>query len=395
MSEQYGEDVGDRILCKMGNQIKTDRLFGLLAGRYSSDVFVFLMERGKTGTEDTISDFSKKLMKDIDIQKISLKYGVYENVEHAVPVNVLCDRAMMALQSTRRHYGTVIGRYDENLQQKADWENRLEESMEKALNTGQFQVYYQPKHDAKSGKLIGAEALLRWIHPEYGFISPGDFIPLFEKNGFVSRADYYVWDNVCRDLRVWMEAGISIVPVSVNTSKLDFTEGDYWERIHKSVDTYKVPKEKLHIEVTETLVSGNINEELVTLLNELREEGFKIEMDDFGKGYSSLNILGTLPLDILKLDMSFISDLGNERKFKVLVSVISMAKNLQLQTVAEGVETKEQMEVLRDLGCDGVQGYYFSKPLPREEFAKYLTGGDGVFWLKRWQEQEKQAGKQS
>lgn len=372
VNERYGEETGDRILRKMGNQIKTDKEFGLLAGRFGSDVFVFLVEQGETSTEETISYFSKKLMKDMDIQKISLKYGLYENVEHAVPVNVLCDRAMMALRSIKRHYGTVIGRYDESLQQKADWENRLEESMEKALKTGQFQVYYQPKHDAKSGKLIGAEALIRWIHPEFGFISPGDFIPLFEKNGFVARADFYVWENVCRDLKVWKENGISTVPVSVNTSKLDFMEGDYWERIHRSVDTYKVPKEMLHIEVTETLVSGNIEEELVDLLNKLREEGFKIEMDDFGKGYSSLNILGTLPLDILKLDMSFIRNIGNERKFKVLASVISMAKNLQLQTVAEGVETKEQLEVLRDLGCDGIQGYYFSKPLPKEEFTEYL-----------------------
>lgn len=370
-NERYGEEAGDRILRKMGNHISTNSKCCVLAGHFNGDVFVLLAEQREQTTEELIADCSKSLMKDPDIQKVSLKFGVYENVEHALPVSVLCDRAIIALRSIKRHYGIAIGKYNEELRKKNDWENKLENDMNRALKQRQFQVYYQPKHDTKTGALIGAEALIRWIHPEYGFISPGDFIPLFERNGFVAEADFYVWESVCSDLRSWMDNGIPTVPVSVNSSKVDFADEHYWERIHNPVERYRVQKDKLHIEVTETLISENMNE-LVELLRKLQEEGFKIEMDDFGKGYSCLNTLGTLPLDIVKLDMSFISQIRNDRQLSVLSSVIGLSRSLNLITVAEGVETREQAEVLQKLGCDGIQGYFFSKPLPKIAFTEYL-----------------------
>lgn len=372
VNERYGEMTGDRILRKIGNQIKTGKKPDTLAGRYSGDNFVILVEQGKQNTEDMISYYSSVVMKALDIQKVALKFGIYDDVEHNVPVSVLCDRVKMALRRNKQYYGTAIARYDKAFREKIDWENKLEQFMEAAVKENQFQVYYQPKHDAKSGRLIGAEALVRWVHPELGFISPGDFIPLFERNGFITEADYYVWENVCRDLRAWMDAGMNVVPVSVNGSKLDFAAKDYVERLHKPVDAYHVPKQYLHIEVTESLVSENIDE-LEKLLEKLRAEGFQIEMDDFGKGYSSLNTLGTLSLDVVKLDMSFISQIGNERKLRILAAMISLAKNLKLHTVAEGVETEEQLKVLKELGCDAIQGYYFSKPLPKEQFTEYLN----------------------
>lgn len=372
MNELYGEVLGNRILKKIGNHIMTYRSSDTIAGRYSGDVFVILLEPGSRDTEDIIACYKSIAMNDSDIQKISLKFGIYDDVEHNVTVSVLCDRAQMALRRNKQYYGTAIARYDKAFREKIDWENKLKQSMETAVKENQFQVYYQPKHDAKSGRLIGAEALVRWVHPELGFISPGDFIPLFERNGFITEADYYVWKNVCCDLRAWMDAGMNVVPVSVNGSKLDFAAKDYVERLHKPVDAYHVPKQYLHIEVTESLVSENIDE-LEKLLEKLRTEGFQIEMDDFGKGYSSLNTLGTLPLDVVKLDMSFISQIGNERKLRILAAVISLAKNLKLHTVAEGVETEEQLKVLKELGCDAIQGYYFSKPLPKEQFTEYLN----------------------
>lgn len=371
MNECYGEATGDRILCKIGNQIKSNKQFNTLAGRYSGDVFAILMEQSKENTEDLIACYKSVVMEDLDIQKISLKFGVYDNIEHNVPISILCDRTQMALRSNKQHYGTAIARYDKAFREKIEWENRMEQSMESAVKERQFQVYYQPKHDARNGKLIGAEALIRWIHPELGFISPGDFIPLFERNGFITEVDYYVWKNVCYDLRDWMDAGITTVPISVNGSKLDFVEKDYWERLHNPVNKYQIPREMLHIEVTESLVSEDM-QELVGLLDRLRKDGFKIEMDDFGKGYSSLNTLGTLPLDVVKLDMSFINQIGNERKYRILSAVVSLAKNLQLYTIAEGVETEEQLKILQNLGCDAIQGYYYSRPLPKEQFTEYI-----------------------
>lgn len=214
----------------MANYIRGGNECCVLAGRYNSDIFVLLVEQNDKSSEEMIADCGKKMMKDPEVQKVSLKFGVYENVDHTLEVSVLCDRAMIALRSIKGYYGVTIAKYDEKLRKKIDWENKMEMSMEKALKEKQFQVYYQPKHDAQSEKLVGAEALVRWIHPEYGFISPGDFIPLFEKNGFVTELDHYVWESVCRDLSVWMKNGIESVPVSVNVSKLDFAEEDYWNR---------------------------------------------------------------------------------------------------------------------------------------------------------------------
>ena len=212
---------------------------------------------------------------------------------------------------------------------------------------------------------------MRWIHPEYGFMSPGDFVPLFEQNGFITYVDYYVWKRTCGNLRRWIDGGLTVVPISVNSSRRDFHHEDYLQRLREPLEENGLSPELLHIEVTESLLADQ-PEHIRSMLEACRKAGFSVEMDDFGAGYSSLTLLGSLPLDVVKLDMSFIRQAENEKNARVLAAALKLAHSLGLRTVAEGVETEKQLSMLRSLGCYAVQGYYFSKPLPEDEFEDYL-----------------------
>lgn len=371
INERFGVHVGDEILKGIGRQLRKLAAAGVLVGRYNGDQFASLTEHMEGGNPLSLQEGLAGLMTDAPLQNIVMKFGIYENVDHDVPVSVLCDRAVMALRTIKHQYGQVYARFDEKLLHKVTQQQNIELDMHEALKEGQFKVYYQPKHDLKTGALVGAEALIRWIHPEYGFMPPGEFIPLFEKNGFVTETDYFVWARTCENLRRWIEQGLSVVPISVNASKLDFKQVNFLKRWMKPVNDNKVSHEYLHIEVTESLFSDDVNE-LIDILKDCREAGFQVELDDFGTGYSSLNTLGSLPLDVVKLEMSFVKQIHEERRMRVLAACINLAKSLKLTTVAEGVESTEQMEVLQNLGADVVQGYYFSRPIPEEEFENYL-----------------------
>lgn len=265
-----------------------------------------------------------------------------------------------------------MAKYEEKLLIEHERKERIEECMREALENNQFRVYYQPKHDANTGELTGAEALIRWEHPEYGFMSPGEFIPIFEDNGFITEVDNFVWKKTCENLHKWIEKGLNVVPVSINASKLDFMRPDFFEKLNKASTEMDVPSGLLHIEVTESLFSDQI-EELVDILSKCQENGYKIELDDFGSGYSSLNTLSILPLDVVKMDMSLVKAITDFKSMRVFSACINLARSLGLKTVSEGVETKEQMWAIRELGGDVIQGYYYSKPLSEEDFEKYLS----------------------
>ncbi|MGN0583215.1 MAG: EAL domain-containing protein [Oscillospiraceae bacterium] len=375
LNEKDGKQAGDSKLKAVANFMKNAGDPCLLAGRFGGDQFVALFRRDdefeKNISMDDVNDVLVSSPSE-GMEEIRIKFAIYENVEHDVPVSVICDRALLALQTIRGKYGKRMAKYEESLLIEHERKERIEECMREALANNQFRVYYQPKHDANTGELTGAEALIRWEHPEYGFMSPGEFIPIFEDNGFITEVDNFVWKKTCENLHKWIEKGLNVVPISINASKLDFLRPDFFDNLNKASNEMDVPSGLLHIEVTESLFSDQI-EELVDILSKCQENGYKIELDDFGSGYSSLNTLSILPLDVVKMDMSLVKAITDFKSMRVFSACINLARSLGLKTVSEGVETKEQMWAIRELGGDVIQGYYYSKPLSEEDFEKYLS----------------------
>ena len=248
------------------------------------------------------------------------------------------------------------------------WEHHVEENMERALAAEEFQIYLQPKYNPVTEELSGAEALVRWINQEDGLISPGRFIPIFEKDGFITRLDDYMIAHVAALQMRWLSEGRKVVPVSVNVSRAHFTRPDLAEHICGLVDQYHLPHELLEIELTESAFFDD-KEALLQTVNALKKYGFFVSMDDFGAGYSSLNSLKELPLDVLKLDAEFFRGQYEKERGNIVVSeAIRLAKKLNMKIVAEGIEEQDQVTFLAGLGCDMIQGYYFAKPMPANEY---------------------------
>lgn len=373
INEIYGVEMADKILRWEGKYLLALQDDMTIVGRYGSDQMVMLgtHEFIHSCTESEQRNAFASAKEENGLPEIRIKFGICEDIRKNRSVVGSCDNAHTALNSIKHHYGEDIAFYNNDIKVKIEKQRRIEDSMYKSLRNGDFKVYYQPKHNAKTGELVGAEALVRWIHPEYGFMSPGDFIPLFETNGFIVENDRFVWRKTCENLKDWGAKGIKTVPISINASRLTMANADVVRNMQEAVRNNALSAEQLHIEITETLMTENM-EDLLEKLNEIREIGFKVELDDFGSGYSSINILSSLPIDILKLDMSFMQQFGDEKRAKVLAACINLAKELGFKTVSEGVEYKEQNELLDTLGVDMIQGYLYSKPLPEDEFEKYM-----------------------
>lgn len=262
--------------------------------------------------------------------------------------------------------------FDQKLIDEQHWEDKISECQSKAIDNDEFVIYYQPKYDPNTDKLTGAEALIRWNSPDLGFVSPGRFIPQFEKSGFITEIDHYMLKHVAMDQKKWLDSGYECVPVSVNVSRAHFIESDLAEQIKDIVDAAGAPRNLLEIELTESAFFDDKNA-LISTIQRLQDYGFTVSMDDFGSGFSSLNSLKDLPLDVLKLDAGFFSgDISDDRSGIVVSETIRLAKSLNMKTVAEGVELKEQVEFLAAKGCDMIQGYYYSKPLPEGDFVEKL-----------------------
>ena len=258
--------------------------------------------------------------------------------------------------------------FDEAMREEQVWERRVEDDMDRALAANEFKVYLQPKYSTKKEELSAAEALVRWIHPEFGFVSPAKFIPIFERNGFITKLDDYMLTEVSKLQAKWLEDGKKLVPISVNVSRAHFSQYDLAEHIRAIVDEYKVPHEFIELELTESAFFDD-KQILLDTIKKLKEYGFKVSMDDFGAGYSSLNSLKELPLDIIKLDAQFFRDIEDKKRADLIVcDTIKLAKKLGMQIVAEGIETREQVDFLAQQHCDLIQGFYFAKPLPVNEF---------------------------
>ena len=265
--------------------------------------------------------------------------------------------------------------FDDMLVEELRWVDTVQAHQQSALQNEEFAVYYQPKYDPVTDELRGAEALVRWISPEFGFIPPGRFIPIFENNGFVTQLDHYMISHVARDQKAWLDAGFKCVPVSVNVSRAHFIEADLAEQIRDMVDEAQCPHEYIEIELTESAFFDD-KDALVTTINKLKSYGFSVSMDDFGSGYSSLNSLKDMPLDVLKLDAEFFrGENAGERGELVVSEAIKLAKSLSMRTVAEGVEEKRQVEFLAEQGCDMIQGYFYAKPMPGSEYEQRMKDG--------------------
>lgn len=372
VNDIFGIGAGDRLLREVADLYTGIVGAGGLCGRLRWDRFACLVEQGKEYSDERFRKAAEQLKILSNIKNVALKWGIYEITDPKVPVEQMCDWALLAAGSIKGKYNKYYAKYDDRLRDKLLREQRMEESMEEALRENQFSVYFQPKYDLRHDELAGAEALVRWCHPEWGVMSPAEFIPLFEKNGFITRLDQYVWDKVCAMLREWSDQGYPVLPVSVNVSRADAYQADLTSVLLQTVERYHLPPASLRLEITERAYMESPGQMSQTV-EQLRKLGFEIEMDDFGQGYASLNMFNQMAIDALKLDMNSLKDEGKRHMNQgILRFIMSLARWMGLSIVAEGVETEEEMEQLREIGCDYGQGYYFAKPMTRWDFEELL-----------------------
>lgn len=372
LNDLFGESTGDKLLRYIGKFLKEINLPLCVSGRLYADNFVVCYEAGKGDSRRMINTLQMVADSFAINNRTILSFGLYRIDDKTLPVSVMCDRANMALWKAKGNFKNPYCEYDEKMRQQVLKEQKIINAMEMAIQNKEFTLYLQPKYNIEKGTIIGAEALVRWISLENGFISPGDFIPVFENNGFVYEVDKFIWEESCRYLRKWLDEGREVHPISVNVSRIDLYDPKLVQHLVDLREKYQLPSQYLELEITESAYTED-PEQIVAITNKLREAGFVILMDDFGTGYSSLNMLKDIQIDVLKLDMGFLKSSDYSAKGgNILTAILKMAESLKMQTIAEGVETKEQVEFLKSIGCKYVQGFYYSKPLPVDEFEKLI-----------------------
>ena len=369
-----GREFGDRVLAAIGDGIR-----GFLAdtegiaSRFEADRFEIYCQH--TDDYQALLDRLQDEVNALSINaSIRLRMGVAPWRRGVEPV-LLFDSARAACSMVRGNYKTRLMVYDEEMHQRELMDQRLLNDLRRAVEERELTVFYQPKYNVQCDppRLCSAEALIRWKHPELGMVSPGRFIPLFEGNGQISAVDSFVWDEAARQIAEWREKFNITLPVSVNLSRVDVFDPTLEARLEGLIERYGLEHRALKLEVTESAYTDNA-EQMIELINRLRAKGFEIEMDDFGSGYSSLNMLSYMPIDVLKMDMQFVHNITqSEKDFKLVELVLDIARYLKVPVVAEGVETEAQLSMLKGAGCDLVQGYYFSRPLPPEEFESLIV----------------------
>ncbi|MBQ3310465.1 EAL domain-containing protein [bacterium] len=384
INELYGFESANIILKDIYDIIKKNLFGNDLLTRSSAATYFFVV---KYTQEEDIKCLVNKIKKDIDaynsekmlVYKKSVKnsviytkllpqFGIYMVNDFSVPIYMMCDRVSLAKRTISGDVNKYISFYDDNLRQQLLNEKTIEDEMYGALESNQFVMYLQPKYNMRTLEIIGSEALVRWIHPIRGFIPPCDFIPLFEKNGFILNLDRYIWEQACLTIRRWIDEGKKPIPISVNVSRVHLSNELFIKDLNDLVKMYNIPTSLLELELTESAGYEDFPQ-FLKIVKELKKCGFSIAMDDFGSGYSSLNMLRQIPCDILKLDRGFINDTTyNERGKIVVQSILTMAKNLDLKTVSEGIETVEQANFLNQSGCDIAQGFLYAKPMSVKDF---------------------------
>ena len=376
VNELYGREFGDQVLRILARKIQ-QTLTGTdgIACRVEADMFlVYCVHR--EDYDVVLEKILKGLTGVARTVRIRLRVGVYPHADRKLDIERQFDRAKIACNMLRGSFTKSIMIYDLALQRSEIYSESLINDIHKAIEQHQLEVFYQPKYNVRGDKpvLASAEALVRWRHPEYGMVPPGDFIPLFEGNGLIQLVDYYVWREVGRQIAYWKQTYGVTFPVSINVSRIDIYDPDLEKKLLDIVEGNDLSTADLMLEVTESAYAED-SDQLVEAVERLRSHGFRIEMDDFGSGYSSLNMLFSLPIDVLKLDMKFIQNIRENSKSMTLIQLImDVAKSLEVPVVAEGVETEAQYLLLKDAGCQLIQGYYFAKPETPEEFDNYFKG---------------------
>ncbi|MBP3901499.1 MAG: EAL domain-containing protein, partial [Blautia sp.] len=386
INERYGKSYGNEVLAKLGSRLNdlAVKFRGLACRRQADTFMLYLPHRDYyEGLMGTIVEALEEI--DTGQNRIRLRMGVYPSVDKSVDMDLRFDRAKMAADTIKGKYTKNIGFYDEKFHQKQLYAEQLIVEFPTAIEEKQFQVYFQPKFSVvpEVPVLASAEALVRWVHPKLGMISPGEFIPLFEDNGLVQSLDRYVWEETARQIREWKDKLDCSIPVSVNVSRVDLFDSALPQKLQEILDKYGLTGADFLLEVTESAYTRD-SAQIIRMVETLRDLGFRIEMDDFGTGYSSLHMISSLPIDALKLDMQFIRDAfskgGNTHMLEVIIGI---AEYLSVPVIAEGVETEEQLRALRSLGCDMVQGYFFSKPVPASDFEAFILQKKEADFLKR------------
>ncbi len=369
----FGMKEGDRLLCYIAEQISkmARKIAPATYCRLEADAFCICQRaQDKEEVQRKLDIFRKNLQNYKTDYDLLPNLGIYYIEDRNIPVSNMIDWAKMASKECKGSYIQNYHVYTDEMRKGILREQALVNNMEQAMKREQFVLYLQPKYGLENYKMRGAEVLVRWKEPTEGMISPGEFIPIFEKNGLIMKLDYYIWEQSCKLLRRWLDEGKDPLPVSVNVSRVSMYNPRIVEEIHKLVLKYDIPVDLFHLELTESAYTTN-PDAIMTAMDKLHEYGFVILMDDFGSGYSSLNVLKDIEVDLLKLDMKFMSNSKNrERSESIVANVVRLAKDLKLPVIAEGVETKEQTEFLRGIGCEYVQGYYFAKPVPVMDYEK-------------------------
>lgn len=374
INDVYGYEKGDELLRFSAQKIQEACGFvGGICGRYFADIFMSVVPR-REGLIEIISEMTEKNIEEGPIKPSpKVKFGLYPITDRSLPISAMYDRSMLALSSVRGHERVNFAIYDEGQRESIIREQFIINHIDKALADNEIIIYLQPKYSLETRTINGAEALVRWISPEEGFMSPAEFIPILETRGEIFKLDLHVWELACQAIRRWLDKDMPIVPISVNVSRIDMDDPEFESKLLALVEKYEVPIEYFNLEITETTYA-NLNQSHISLIEGLRKKGFRVEMDDFGSGYSSLNMLKDFYIDDLKIDLGFLTDFGkNNRSEKILRLVVDLAKDLELGIVAEGVEEAQQADFLSGIGCETAQGYYFAKPMPLEEFEKFLA----------------------
>ena len=373
-NKKYGHNTGNKLLKKIGDILKETLNNKAIICRLSNDLFGILLNT-KKDIKETIEKITTKLSK-IKIQDMTytiyISIGIYKILENEYNIKKILDKTLIAHDEIKGNYNKKYKMYDKKVEEKIEREHELESIMQEAIEKEEFKIYYQPKISTKTNQMVSAEALVRWERNEK-MISTTEFIKLFEKNQFIITLDKYVYEKVCIDISKWKKKIKNIPLISVNISKEHFIKKDFIKEYKAIAKKHGIKPEELEIEITESaLISENTN--YIKVVEEIKKEGFIVSIDDFGTGYSSLSILQNMPIDIIKIDKTFIDKIDFDKKGNNLVDyIILIAKKLNLKTVAEGVENEEQVKYLKEIDCDLLQGYYYSKPLESSQYEKLLV----------------------
>ena len=372
----YGIQEGDKVLMSIAKElIKISAVFDYFVyARLENDVFACCLPYKEENIEILANDLQLNLKKVNKDYNIKVSCGVYVINDYNMDVSEMYDRAYLAAKNCKGKFVQNIAYYDESMIEDMRQEQFVINAVNKAIEEEQFVVYLQPKINLITGKPYGAEALVRWMHPKRGMIAPAEFIPVYERNGIIGRLDQYMWRKVCALLRKWIDEGKEPDPISVNVSRVNIYNPHLVEILNKIIIEYRIPPQLLNLEITESAFMEDQSLVMRTV-KRLHDLGFKIMMDDFGSGYSSLNVLKDMDVDYLKIDMKFLQEekAFNGKGEKVLTSVVRMAKWLQLPSIVEGVETEEQVDFLKCIGCEYAQGFYYAKPMSVVDYEMYIA----------------------